>query len=152
MMIGRVIRRRMSSRHVAVVGSVCVDSFIGVPRLPSSGETLVRRVVLFFRFLFTSLRRFISTFSLQESRNLLTKTGLERSSKSIDFSRRKRSQSSGWCGVFWIQVIFYRTNRRWCRRRYHSRRVERKGRGRIVHAEKFVGSERKSVHFSGTRR
>ena len=49
MMIGRVIRRRMSSRHVAVVGSVCVDSFIGVPRLPSSGETLVcRRVVLFF--------------------------------------------------------------------------------------------------------
>ncbi len=51
MMIGRVIRRRMSSRHVAVVGSVCVDSFIGVPRLPSSGETLVcRRVVLFFSF------------------------------------------------------------------------------------------------------
>ena len=28
------------SSHVAVVGSVCVDSFIGVPRLPQSGETL----------------------------------------------------------------------------------------------------------------
>ena len=77
-MIGRVIRRRMSSRHVAVVGSVCVDSFIGVPRLPSSGETLVcRRVVLFFSFSLYVIRRFISTFSLQESRNLLTKTGLE---------------------------------------------------------------------------
>ena len=40
MMMGRGMRKRCMSSHVAVVGSVCVDSFIGVPRLPQSGETL----------------------------------------------------------------------------------------------------------------
>ena len=63
MMIGRVIRRRMSSRHVAVVGSVCVDSFIGVPRLPSSGETLVRRVVLLFSFFYVVTSFYFNVFS-----------------------------------------------------------------------------------------
>jgi hypothetical protein len=54
----------MSSRHVAVVGSVCVDSFIGVPRLPSSGETLVcRRVVLFFSFFYVVTSFYFNVFS-----------------------------------------------------------------------------------------